>query len=180
MTRRTAFYAGVVALLAGCSGPWDDLATRYTDKSSSPLARKDRTIVLAGTNHQGAFSMRGLASYELDKSGVRMAVTSPLSVLYPPVHIPTKAVTACSRISWSTSFDTPLWIADAKVEIVLRGYERETLEWCKSMAIPLISRDEQWKLLRGSAESMPSNTALVNDAYASALRTSFSASQRER
>ena len=162
--RPAALNICMIALLAGCSGPWDDLAARYKDANGAAPAHKGRTIVLAGTNHPGAFSMHGLALYELDKSGVRMAVTSPLSFLYPPVHIPTKAVTACSRISWSPGFDTPLWIADAKVEVVLRGHERETLEWCKSMSIPVVSRDLEWKWLRGSTEGMPSNSTLHPDA----------------
>ena len=161
---RRALFCSIAVLLAGCSGPWDDLAARYKDKDAPSLGDTDRTIVLAGTNHQGAFSMRGLASYQLDKSGVRLAVSSPLSFLYPPVHIPTKAVTACSRISWSATFDTPLWLSDAKVEVVLRGHEKETLEWCKAMSIPVVSRDLEWKWLRGSTEGMPSNSTPHPDA----------------
>ena len=170
--RRAILYICTALLLGGCSGPWGDLAARYVDKSPSALSRNDATVVLEGTNHKATFSVNDLASYQIDKSGIRMAVREPLSWLLPPIRIPVKAVTACSRISWSSGFDTPLWIGDAKVEIVLKGYEQETLQWCKAMSIPVVSRDLEWKWLRSSRQGMPSNSTAEADTRRSSARGS--------
>ena len=138
----------VLALvLCGCSSPWDDLAERYPATDKKPLAKQKQTIILVGTNHEGAFSYRGLASFELDQAGLRMSLDQPAALFSIPVHVPIDSISACSRISWIPEFDTPLWIADAKVEVVLRGYERETLEWCKSMSKPVVSREIESKWL---------------------------------
>ncbi len=147
--QRQIFFACVVPLVAGCSGPWDDLAARYPAKSADLLSNRGQTVVLVGTNHRGAYSYQGLASFQLDQSGVRMALAQPISILNPPLHIPVASVSACSRISWIPEFDTPIWVDDAKVEIVLKGYEKETLEWCKTMSIPIVRRETESKWLRG-------------------------------
>ncbi len=76
-----------------------------------------------------------------------MAFDQPVALFNSPVHIPANAISACSRISWIPEFDTPLWIADAKVEVVLKGYERETLDWCKVMSKPIVPREIESKWL---------------------------------
>ena len=139
-----------VLLLCGCSGPWDDLADRYPEKDKKPLAKQKQTIILVGTNHQGAYSYRGLASFDLDKAGLRMSLDQPAGLFNAPIHVPTESISACSRISWIPEFDTPLWIADAKVEVVLKGYERETLDWCKAMSKPVVSREIESEWLRST------------------------------
>jgi hypothetical protein len=149
---RVPIWISAVCVLAGCSSLWDDLAQRYAvDGEPAGVARRT-TVTLAGSNHRGAFLMRG-ASFGIDEAGVRLAVGKPASYIYPPLRIPLTAVTACSRISWSSGFDTPLWIGDAKVEVVLDGYEGETLAWCERNQIPIVPREVELEWLWGDRDA---------------------------
>ena len=141
-----------VVPLAGCSSPWDDLAQRYAVDGEPAGGARRTTVTLAGSNYKGAFLMRG-ASFGIDEAGVHLAVGKPASYVYPRLQIPVTAVTACSRISWSSGFDTPLWIGDAKVEVVLDGYEGETLAWCEQHQIPIIPREVELEWLWGDRDA---------------------------
>ena len=149
---RPALWFWVLCVLCGCSSPWDDLADRYSVVEAPSVAAQNRTITLVGSNHEGAFSMRDIGSFSIDDAGIYMALNKPSGYFDPPVRIPVSAVTACSRISWSPGFDTPLWIGDAKVEIVLNGHERETLAWCHERQIPVVPREVELEWIRSPGD----------------------------
>ena len=148
-----ASWFGVVCVIAGCSGPWGDLAQRYSADEDGSLGAQGGTISLVGPNYKGRFSIRNLATFTIDDSGLYMAVKKPASYLYPPLKIPPSAVTACSRLTGAQGFDTPLWIGDAKVEIVLDKYEVETLAWCHEHRIPVVPREVELAWIFGQGDA---------------------------
>lgn len=133
---------------SGCSGPWDDLEKRYTTDTPTPATSiSGKTIVLAGTNHHGAYNYRGIVNQSFNSSGVYLGLEFPFSFWNEPLSIPLSSITACNRTQWSPGWDTNLWIGDTQVEIAFPDNDGSVIEWCRKMEIKIVDRETARKWL---------------------------------
>jgi hypothetical protein len=154
--------------LAGCSGPYDDLAKDFAAKGEPQGQRTSvSAMTLVSNRHEGAFNYNGVITVSLAANTVEIRPISPASFFLGGLDLPAERISGCSMTCFGVDDQhADLLFESHGAEISFDG-AAEFIDWCWRNDLPLISgaNRRDWLYAGGSLSGKAAYLPVPRDEY---------------
>ncbi|KAB2915548.1 MAG: hypothetical protein F9K30_18985 [Dechloromonas sp.] len=163
------------AVLAGCSGPYDDLGQAFVAKTEPKGTSTDvRRLVLVSTRHRGALSYDRTMAVSLTADTVEIRPKFPFSLIEKGLDLPASQVSGCAM--------TCFGVQDQHVDLLFEEHGADIsfdvpsqfIDWCWRNNLPMFSGDSKRGWLY-SGRPLPTKTGYVQVAKESYEKQAYRA-----
>ncbi len=158
-------YCIFIALLLGCSGPYDELEKAFPVRSEiNGEMIKSKTIMLSSRNHKGAYNYREIATVSLSPEFVEIDISMPT---FNRVQIPIEEISGCGKTCFgSTTWDADILLGNKCIEISF-SEASEIIDWCWENNLPVITGKDKrnWMYNNGILPSRETYKQVSKEEY---------------
>jgi hypothetical protein len=132
--------AGLLLLiLAGCTGPYDDLATDFTAVGDpTGVQIKGDRVVMSSRKHRGAYTFGSVRVFLTD-AAVEIGPTTVARPLLANLRLPAASVSGCSMTCFGGHDRRASLVFEQKGAAVSFDAASEIVEWCWQNGVPMLS-----------------------------------------
>ena len=159
--RVRGFAALALCLLAGCGGPYVDLAKDFTAQGEPTGGRINvKRVVIVSQRHRGAYNYRGVLEVSLTANAVEIRPTFPQSVALDRLTLPAERVTGCSMTCFGSEDRRADLVFEQQGAEVTFDAAADIVDWCWRNGLPMLTGAQERAWLYES-RPLPSKAAYL-------------------